>query len=124
MTANDKAAKSGLNTHIDRYKRNPAPDPAPIRAAMELLRIRSIDRASSETVRQWRNGTRAAPSWFISLLGDMAAELENRASEVRRGLAAYPGGPGLGGPLRRYWAERKRRENAALSESVRKTRGL
>jgi hypothetical protein len=115
MAQKDKAARPALKGHITPLNRQYAPSEAPIRFACELLGIIRINGASSETVRQWRNGTRRAPRWFVTWLGEQCQAREIAFGEACKALAGYRGGPGQGESLRRW--HRARGHNVSRKET-------
>lgn len=125
MTSQAITRKDAQNPHIANLKPNNALPSFPvlsqaaidralsasaIREALLLLAPWRPARIPVDTLRQWRNGTRRAPQWFLALLRDRLAELEARASAARNGLAEYQGGRGRGAGLRDYWKAKKQRD--------------
>jgi len=123
LETNENPPGSGFIGHNPQSNHDAAypsiPVISPIREACRVLGIVRVNGVSLVTVKQWRNGIRNAPRWFVRLLMDELEAREKRLRDLRETLAQYRGGPGIGHGLREYWRDRKSRE---IAEQVQRER--
>jgi hypothetical protein len=116
-----------MTDHPTPFKQNIAPNP--IRLALNILfpwsvagNLRGrkrypgicaggvallVGKAKAHTLKDWCNGRRKAPRWFIAVLDADLAEQEKSIREARSALAAYQFGRGHGAGLRDWWRDKR-----------------
>ena len=115
-----------MDDHFTPFRENIAPNP--IRVALDVLfpwssaaNLRGRERypgvycgalallggkARPDTLKDWCNGRRKSPRWFVAVLRDQLLVRRAAVDAALQGLAAYEFGPGHGHGLREYWRKR------------------
>ena len=74
-------------------------------------------KAKAHTLKDWTNGRRKAPRWFVAVLDAELAEQEKSIREARSDLAAYQFGRGHGAGLRDWWRDKRHAEIEAARKN-------
>jgi hypothetical protein len=126
-----------LTGHLTSPPKNIAPNP--IRVALNVLfpwsvaaNLRGRNRypgiyaggvallegkAKAHTLKDWLNGRRKAPRWFVAVLDAELAEREKSIRKARSALAAYQFGRGHGAGLRGWWRDKRYAEIEAARKN-------